>query len=108
MFNTGYRYAMDYDFVLRLFINGRSFNYIPHVLTNMRWEGISDKQWFSACKEVLMIKNSSFPNRKLKNRLHFIKQVGAIRMGKVLQQLHLGSLVRFYRSKLSPVKKIYQ
>ena len=107
LFDTRYKYAMDYDFVLRLFINARRFKYTPHVLANMRWEGLSDKQWYNACKEVLAIKNKFFPHKKLKNKLHFLKQVAAIRIGKLLPKLRLEILVKFYRSRLSAVKKIY-
>jgi glycosyltransferase involved in cell wall biosynthesis len=107
LFDLQYKYAMDYDFLLSLFVNGRSFKYIPSVLANMRWEGLSDRQWFDACKEVMAIKNKFFPDKTFKNKIHFAKQVAAIRIGKVLQSLHLNSLVRFYRNRLSRVKKIY-
>jgi glycosyltransferase involved in cell wall biosynthesis len=107
LFDLRYKYAMDYDFVLRLFVNGCSFKYIPIVLTNMRWEGLSDRLWYKACNEVLEIKDKFFPDKKTKNKFHFFKQVMSIRMGKLLQTLQLGRLVRFYRKRISPVKKIH-
>ena len=107
LFDLRYKYAMDYDFLLRLFVNGCSFTYIPSVLANMRWEGLSDRQWYKACKEVLEIKNKFFPDKTFNNKIHFAKQVAAIRIGKVLQNLHLSKLVHFYRNRLSRVKKIY-
>ena len=107
LFDLRYKYAMDYDFLLRLFVNGRSFKYIPSVLTNMRWEGLSDLHWYKACKEVFEIKNKFFPGKKWKNKIHFAKQVTAIRTGKLLQSLHLNGLVRFYRHRISRVKKFY-
>jgi glycosyltransferase involved in cell wall biosynthesis len=73
LFDLRYKYAMDYDFLLKLFVNGRSFKYIPSVLTNMRWEGLSDRQWFNASKEVMAIKNKFFPDKTFKNKIHFAK-----------------------------------
>jgi glycosyltransferase involved in cell wall biosynthesis len=107
LFDLRYKYAMDYDFLLRLSANGCSFKYIPSILANMRWEGLSDLQWYKACKEVLDIKNKFFPDKTFKNKMHFVKQVAAIRIGKLLQSLRLNGLVRFYRHRLSQVKKIY-
>jgi glycosyltransferase involved in cell wall biosynthesis len=107
VFNTTYKFAMDYDLVLRLKINRCQFVYIPSVLANMRWDGASDKHWYKACKEALQIKNHYLPKRKLFNSLFFLKQVGSIKFGRLLQKLHLDKLVHFYRRTLSPVKKIH-
>lgn len=107
LFDIDYKYAMDYDFLLRLYNKACSFIHIPSVLTNMRWDGASDQQWYKACKEVFFIKNKHYPDRILKNKLHFYKQAASIKFGKILQKLHLGSVVRFYRKKFAPVKKIY-
>lgn len=108
LFDTTYKYAMDFDFLLRLKVNNLSFIYVPSVLANMRWEGLSDKNWYRACKEALAIKNKYLPKRKLLNTVYFLKQVSAISLAKILQRLHLQKLVRFYRSNLSPVKKSFQ
>jgi len=43
-FDTGFRIAADYDFVLRLFIRpGRQFVYLPRVLVRMRTGGASNR-----------------------------------------------------------------
>jgi glycosyltransferase involved in cell wall biosynthesis len=107
LFDTKYKYAMDYDFLLRLYTNGCSFVHVPSILANMRWDGTSDQHWFKACSEVLQIKNKYFPQKKLKNTLHFYKQVASIKLGKSLQYANLDFFVRFYRNKLSPIKKFY-
>jgi glycosyltransferase involved in cell wall biosynthesis len=107
LFDLSYKYAMDYDLLLRLKLKGCSFIHVPDVLANMRWEGISDRQWLKACREVSIIKNKYMPHKKLSTKLYFLKQIFSIAAGKFLQQIHLGKVVRFYRSKLSSVKKKY-
>ena len=57
------RYAMDYDLMLRFRLNGCRFVRVPQVLANMRWEGISDQQWYKACKEVREIKKLQIPEK---------------------------------------------
>jgi glycosyltransferase involved in cell wall biosynthesis len=107
-FDLTYKYAMDYDLLLRFKLKGCSFVYAGVVLANMRWEGLSDQQWYKACKEVFEIKNKYMPEKQWRNRLYFAKQVTSIALGKYLQKIHMDKVVRFYRSKLSPVKKTYQ
>ena len=106
-FDTAYKLAMDYDLLLRLKINNCKFVYLPLVLSNMRWEGASDKQWYKACKEVWQIKNKYLPRRRLLNSLYFAKQVAAIKIARLLQAMHLNKIVHFYRASLSPIKKIH-
>ena len=106
-FRLDYRYAMDYDMMLRLKLNGARFVHVPHVITNMRWEGLSDQHWHKACREVLSIKNKQLPHRQLVNRIYFHKQVAAIKMGRFLHRMNLHDTVRFYRKYLSPIRKKY-
>lgn len=107
-FHTGYKFAMDYEFLLRLTVNKCRFIYVPTLLANMRWQGLSDKHWYSACKEALAVKNKYFPQRKIFHALYFAKQIAAISIAKWLQKIHLDSLVRFYRRTISPIKKTYR
>ncbi|PWT96537.1 MAG: glycosyltransferase [Bacteroidetes bacterium] len=107
-FSMDFRYAMDYDLLLRLRVNGCKFAYVPSVLSNMRWGGVSDKYWYRACRESLFIKNKYMPQRHWLNRMYFAKHIAAIAIGKSLQYLKLGALVKLYRSHLSPIKKLYE
>jgi glycosyltransferase involved in cell wall biosynthesis len=106
-FKSNFKYAMDYDLMLRLKMNRCSFVHVPGVLANMRWEGISDQQWHKACKEALLIKNIYFPNKAFLNNLYFHKQTTSIKLGRFLNRMHLNGTVRFYRRWLSPIKKRY-
>jgi glycosyltransferase involved in cell wall biosynthesis len=107
MFRTDYNFAMDYDLMLRLKINGCRFVHVPDVLANMRWEGLSDRQWHRACKETLSIKNAYLPDKKFINKLYFYKQVALIKFSRFLQRMQLNGPLRFYRKWLSPIKKRY-
>jgi glycosyltransferase involved in cell wall biosynthesis len=82
LFDEQYKCAMDYDFVLRLFVGGCRFNHVPAVLANMRWGGVSDSQWKLGCRETLRIKNNYLPARKWLNRLYYYKHMLAIRMSR--------------------------
>ena len=106
-FDPEYRCAMDYDLLLRFRVNNCRFIYIPHVLSNMRWGGFSDKFWALGCRETLEIKNKYLPERKLINQLYYIKHMAAIRIAKTLSRLNLGFVTRIYRKLFSPIKKEY-
>jgi len=106
-FDLSYRFAMDYDLLLRMKINGCRFSYVPHLLANMRWDGVSDKYWKMGCRETLAIKNKYMPHRKWLNTLYYFKHVMAIRASKVLACMRLGGLTRLYRHFFAPVKKVY-
>lgn len=107
-FNPDYRFAMDYELLVRFLKNGCSFIHIPHILANMRWEGISDKQWRKACLEVLNIKNKYWPERKKENKIYYYKQINAIKLSKFLHKIKFHRTVKFYRKYLSPVRKRYE
>lgn len=108
LFAKEYKCAMDYDLMLRFLVNNLRFRYIPGVLTNMRWEGLSDSRWLLGCRETLWIKNKHMPGQELQNQLYFYKHVLAIATSKFLQKIKLGFLVKIYRSRFAKVKKIYE
>ena len=106
LFDINYKYAMDYDYLLRLAINNCSFIHIPYILANMRWEGVSDKYWLEACKEALVIKNKYLSHKRIANCLYFIKQITAIGFARFLQKINLTGIVKYYR-RFSPIRKTY-
>jgi hypothetical protein len=108
MFDEKYKCAMDYDLMLRFYVNHCRFKYVPGLLTNMRWNGFSDARWLMGCRETLAIKNVYLPERKLRNRLYFYKHVLAIAVPKFLQKIKMDLLTKTYRSRFSRVKKTYE
>ena len=100
-FDKRYRYAMDYDLLLRLLINGCRFNHMADVVANMRWGGLSDNRWMRGVKETLAIKNKYLVKRRFLNRIYFFKQILAIGLPRYLQKIGLGPLVKAYRRSAS-------
>lgn len=103
-FDTNYKCAMDYELLIRMKVNGCRFTYVPGILANMRWDGLSDKKWMLGCKETLRVKNHYFKERKVGNQLYFYKNVFAISVIKFIEKMKLGFLVKFYRQKFSRYK----
>lgn len=54
-FDKNLRLAMDYDLVLRLYLNRCRFRYLDRVLVKMRYGGKSDARFWGARKEVFVI-----------------------------------------------------
>ncbi|HYJ38768.1 MAG TPA: glycosyltransferase family 2 protein [Chitinophagaceae bacterium] len=108
LFNNDYRCAMDYELMLRFKINNCSFKHIPFVITNMRWDGISDTRWLLGCKETLSIKNKYLPGKRVSNQLYFYKHVLANAVPRMLGKLNLDFITRVYRSRFSKIKKSYE
>ena len=105
-FDEAYKCGMDYDMMLRLKVKGSRFVYIPSVLANMRWGGLSDSKWMLGCKETLAIKNKYLSNKRFLNYLYFYKHVMAIAIPKLLSRLNLGFIVRKYRTGFSRMKNV--
>jgi len=98
MFDKQYKCAMDYDLLLRFHLNGCRFSYIPAVLANMRWEGLSDSRWMLGVSETLAIKNKYLPDRRLANRIYYYRHILSIAIPKYLKKWKLGFLPQLYRS----------
>lgn len=105
-FDLQYRCAMDYDLLLRLKVNHCRFAFVPEVVANMRWGGVSDKRWKLGCRETLEIKNKYLPQKKLWNELYYWKHVFAIRSNKLFTKWNMIFIIRLYRKVFSPMKKI--
>ena len=108
LFDLKYKCAMDYDLVLRFWVNNCRFKHITEVLANMRMEGFSNAQWLLGCEETLAIKNKYLSKRKFKNRLYFYKHVFAIALPRFLQKMRMGFIVKGYRAHISKIKKVYE
>lgn len=106
-FDTTLRCAMDYELLLRMKIKNCSFVHVPAVISNMRWEGFSDKNWRLGRQETLAIKNRYFPERKFSNYAYHYRKVWAISIIKMMEKMGLDPLLRFYRERFSKLKKTY-
>jgi glycosyltransferase involved in cell wall biosynthesis len=105
LFSLEFRYAMDYEFLLRAKKTGASFYYLDKCLANMRLGGVSDVRWQRALLEVaraktLHSKNSYNPG------IYYVYQLSKSCMRRILERLGLICVVRYYHAKFSLVRKI--
>lgn len=73
LFNTTYKVAGDYDFLLRLYLSGVDFKRIERVLVNFRTDGISEGQFSKYEDLAIQYKNNLFGRGKY--TLKLMKQV---------------------------------
>lgn len=106
-FDEHLRCAMDYDLMLRFYLKGAKFANTNKVMAVMSLDGISDSNWLRGCKETLQIKNKYLPQHKWHHVLYFIKHVSAISMSRFLNNVGLGSLLKYYRSRFAGLRKSY-
>ncbi|HEU6436920.1 MAG TPA: glycosyltransferase family 2 protein [Nitratidesulfovibrio sp.] len=104
VFDLSYRYAMDYELVLRLKTRGVRFACIDAVVANMSLQGTSDKHWIAAYAEVARAK-AELLGCPLTAWGYFALQVGRTTSRKLLQQLGMDGLVRLWRSRFSVMRK---
>ena len=103
LFRTDFRYAMDYEWLLRAKVNGLRFSYIERCLAHMRLAGASDKNWKYARREVAQAKN--LYNPCLSNRIFYAFQIVKGSCRNMLGIIGLDSIVEFYHKRISYLKK---
>ena len=104
-FDVSYRYAMDYEFLLRALASGYRFCAVQDiVLANMRIGGASDLYWQKALFEVLRAKETHFPSL-LDNKAYCASQLLRGYLRRLLEQLGLHSWIRVVRSRWSVMRK---
>lgn len=102
---SDYKYAMDYEFYLRLFVNKVDFETSEIVVAKMIAGGVSDKNWLNALKEVKRAKISLLGSR-VKQELLFVFLATKMFISKTLIKMGLFAVVRFYRKNFALVKKV--
>jgi len=105
LYNLNYKYAMDYDLLLKAYISKHTFHYLDFSFANMSVEGVSNKYWYKTLKEVYYIKNKEL-NNKFINLLYFIFSVIKSFLARNSIKLGLGFITKYYRRHISPIKKV--
>ena len=94
-FKTELKVAMDYDLVLRLYINDFKFFYIDKVLAKMRYGGASDEKFLDGLREVLVSSvNNGYPIYKAYCWFAYKATKGFIK--NILRKLRLHFLIRLH------------
>lgn len=104
LFDLSFKYAMDYELLLRFYLNGVSFKYINATLANMSMEGITDKNWKRGYMEVarakIMHNMSPF---KVYFRLYY--QIIKTSIRRIFSNFGLETFVAYFRKHISIIKK---
>lgn len=104
-FSEEYKYAMDYELLLRLKKSGASFLALGRIISNMQHCGISEENWEAALKETHQARKEllekSFYTTIL--YLNYLRLKRLIRV--TLERFGLESAIRFYRSRIALVRK---
>lgn len=103
-FDISYKYAMDYELMLRFHQNGVVFMNLHSVISNMRFGGVSDDRWISGILEGRRAKLDYFPSAKVNS--YAIKQIIRTFSARTFLYLKLEFIVRFYRKYFAKVKKL--
>ncbi len=105
LFATDYKFAMDYELLLRFKRQGGKFLSLESVLANMQHDGVSEENWKRALQEthrarIELLDTSFFTS---KGYFYFLMVKRQLRI--LLERLEWNHLIRLYRSRLALVKK---
>lgn len=104
-FDAKFRYAMDYELILRCYIKGYRFKELDNIiLANMSYEGVSDRLWTKALYEATQAKLLHLPS-PAKTWIYYIWQLVRGYSRRICEKLGLLSFVRFVREHASPMRK---
>ena len=104
VFRLDFKYAMDYELLLRAFKGGATITAIPEILANMRLDGVSDVYWkqgFAEVRKAKIIHGHSVLNAWL----YYYFQLSRRYIKKFLLFLGLKKIVLFYKKRFSIIKK---
>lgn len=103
-FDLSYKYAMDYELLLRFATHGVQFVQTNETISNMSLSGASDRHWIAAYAEVAKAKEKYLKN-KYSAWLYFLLQVMRTKIRKMLTACHLDVVISLWRSRFSIMKK---
>ena len=105
-FDPEYRLAMDYELLLRYFVNGVHFVRTRSILTNMQHDGVSELNWKEALHETHKARQRYMPSSVYAGRRYLQYLIVRRYIRYALQSLGLHALVRFYREHIAAVEKV--
>ncbi len=105
-YSSVFRYAMDYEFLLRAKNNGAIFLYIDRCLANMRRGGLSDTGWRKALREVAQAKRLQNSSPFIATWVYYVFSLVKGSAQRILVKVGMVRLVRLYHSRFSLVRKV--
>ncbi len=105
LFSGEFKFAMDYEILLRLKVNGAQFLSIDRALANMQHDGVAEKHWREALAETHRARNELLGKSLYTSNFYFYFLVLKRRIRIFLERSGCDSLIAFYRARLAFVKK---
>ena len=96
-YNTDYRYAMDYELLLRFMMNGAEFKMLNEVIANRRLEGLSYTNKNKALHETLKIRKGYFSILNVYSNFVYVWIKDTL--GRLIKNMNFISIYRFYWRK---------
>jgi glycosyltransferase involved in cell wall biosynthesis len=96
LYDEKYKIAMDYDLVLRLFLSTQRYKNIDSIISNMRVDGVSQKEWTRSKKEARDIKIAHGISRYEANRYLIVLLLKRYIL-RLLQRCNLHLIHKLYR-----------
>ena len=103
-FDLSYKYAMDYELLLRFATHGVQFVQTDATIANMSLSGVSDRHWIAAYVEVARAK-THWLKRPLHAKIDLGRQILRTAVRKILNKLGFSAVVKFWRKKYSVMYK---
>jgi glycosyltransferase involved in cell wall biosynthesis len=104
-FRVDFRYAMDYELILRLILAGVEVVSLDRILAHMQYEGLSSQNWSKAFAEVKRAKVEHLHKPFAAEGFYWFQCVRS-RVRLILERIGLESLIDSYRKRFSILKKI--
>ncbi len=104
-FDTAYRYAMDYELLLRFKKSGVDFYSTSDLLANMQHDGISEQNWRKALKETHLARKRLLSPSFFTSYYYYLFLVGKRGCRILLEKLGFDFFLTFYRENIALVKK---
>ncbi len=104
-FDERYPNAMDYDFFLRAFVRGKSFEVIPETLARMASGGQSERSLWETYRETHLIRARALEGGWERSYAFFLFLVARGTARRFLQRVGLGGLVSWLRRRFAMAPK---
>lgn len=104
-FSLDYRYAMDYELLLRFFVHDVIFVRTGNVLANMQHDGLAEINWRRALQETHRARQQHIQSSFFAGRVYLGYLTGRRYIRFFLQWLGFNGMVRIYRQHLAAVRK---
>ncbi len=105
MFSANYKYAMDYELLLRMKCSGAVFHALNDTLANMQHDGLSEMNWREALRETQRARREILQNSFYAKSAYYCFLYSKRRIRVLLEHLKLEALIKLYRERFALVKK---